>query len=125
MTLTSANPFAAVLVVPLDDQPLAASKRVLVQVTTVARPTGWATKEAEFSEGPGKPKIRGLEVTRTGKAPWRVANTEVTLTLKNPGLAKATRLDPAGSAVQPVAVTKAGGGVTLTLPPATMYLILE
>ena len=125
LSFNSANAFAAILVVPLDDQPLATSKKILVQVTTAARPTGWATRAAEFAESPGKPKISGLEITQTGKPPWRVADTAVGLALKNPNLTKATRLDPAGYAAETVPVTKTRTGLTLTLPPETMYLILE
>lgn len=125
VAIRSTNSYAAVLVVPLDDQPLAQSRRVLVQVTTAARPTGWATSEAEFAEGPGKPTLKGFEVVRTGAAPWRVANTEVALTIKNPAFTKATRLDTAGLPAAEVPLTRDGAGVSLTLPPNTLYLILE
>ncbi len=125
LAINSANPFASILVVSLDDEPLATNHRTLVQVTTAARPTGWATTDAEFTEASGKPKIRGFEITQTGKSPWRVADTQVGLALKNPNLTKATRLDPAGSPTEDVPVTKTKTGVTLTLPPETMYLILE
>ncbi len=126
LAIDSANPFASILAVSLDDEPLATNHRTLVQVTTAARPTGWATLDAEFTEIPGKPpKLRGFEITQTGKPPWRVAETKVGLALKNPNLTKATRLDPAGFAVEDVPVTKTKTGLTLTLPPETMYLILE
>ena len=125
LAIDSANPFAAILVVSLDDQPLASNHRTLVQVTTAARPTGWTTADVEFTEGAGKPKIRGFEITQTGKPPWRVANTEVGLALKNPNFTKATRLDPAGFAVEEVPITRTKTGLTLTLPLDTMYLILE
>ena len=125
LAINSANPYAAVLVVSFDGEPLASSHRVLVQVTTAARPTGWATAPAEFSEAPGQPKLRGFEVTRTGTGPWQVADTEVGLALKNPNLTKATRLDPTGFAAEDVPVTRTRTGLTLTLPPETMYLILE
>ena len=125
VSIRSNNSFAAVLVVALDDQPLASSKKTLVQVTTAARPTGWAASPAEFAAAPNGPKVRGLEVTQTGHAPWRVADTEVGLALKNPNFTKATRLDPAGYPVQDVPVTRTKTGLTLTLPPETMYLILE
>lgn len=125
VAIHSANPFASILVVSLDNEPLGSNRRTLVQVTTATRPTGWATSDVEFTEGPGKPKVRGFEVTQTGRPPWRVADTEVGLALKNPNYTKATRLDPAGFAAEDVPVTKTRTGVTLTLPPETMYLILE
>ncbi len=125
IALNSANPFAAVLVVALDDQPLATNRRTLVQVTTAARPTDWDTAPAEFAEAPGQPKLRGFEITRTGKPPWRVADTQLGLAIKNPNLSKATRLDTAGYPAEDVPVTKTKTGITLTVPPDTMYLILE
>ena len=111
--------------VALDDAPLATSRRVLVQVTTASRPTGWASTPTEFTEGANKPKVRGFEVTQTGTPPWRVADTEVGLALKNPTLSKASRLDPAGYYTEEVPLGRGKSGVTLTLPPNTMYLILE
>ena len=42
--IESADRYASILVVPLDDLPLKLSKRVLIQVGTTARPTGWKTE---------------------------------------------------------------------------------
>jgi len=123
--IKSTNAYAAVLAVSMDDLPLATSRRVLIQVTTAARPSGWEAKDAEFVGEDGKTKVRGYEVVNTGKPPWRVANTEVALALKNPVLSKATQLDPAGYPVGNVATARRQGGISLTLPPETMYLILE
>ena len=125
VALDSANSFASILVVALDNLPLKESRRALVQITTAARPTGWATTPAEFTEGPGQPKIRGLEITQTGTPPWRIADTQLGLAVKNPHLTKATRLDTAGFAAEDVPVSRTKTGLTLTLPPETLYLILE
>ena len=38
------NEYAAIVLVALDDKPLAESGRVLVQIGTEARPTGWKTE---------------------------------------------------------------------------------
>ena len=124
IAIRSGNAYATLLAVPLDDLPLATSKKILIQVGTAARPTGWATQDAEF-KGEGDKPTRGYEVVNTGKPPWRIADTEIGLSVKNPGLTKATRLDPAGMPAEDVPVTRARTGVTLDLPPETMYLILE
>ncbi len=68
---------------------------------------------------------RGLEVVSTGKPPWRIADSEFGLSIKNPDLTKATLLDPAGRPDGDVPVTKAKNGITLVPPTDTMYLILE
>jgi hypothetical protein len=124
VSIRSANAYATILAVPLDDQPLATSKRILIQVGTAARPTGWSTKEAEFKDQEKKP-TRGYEIVSTGKPPWRIADAEFGLSIKNPGLTKATLLDTAGYPAENIPVTKVRTGLTLVLPTDTMYLILE
>jgi hypothetical protein len=124
LAIRSANAYATIVAVSLDDLPLATSKRVLIQIGTAARPTGWATKAVEF-KAEGDKLSKGLEVVSTGKSPWRIADSEFGLSLKNPGLTKATRLDPAGFPVENIPLTRAKTGVTFTPPTDTMYLILE
>jgi hypothetical protein len=125
LVIRSANPYAAILVVPLDDRPLAESGRVLVQVTTAARPTGWRTRPAEMPSEDGKSKVKGYEVMSAGKPPWRIAITEVGLAIKNPNLTKATLLDPAGYRDRAVEGEAAKGVFKVSLPAETMYMILE
>ena len=62
-TIRSANTYAAILAVPLDDQPLATSKRILIQIGTAARPTDWATKDVQIKGEGGKttPRPRGRQ----------------------------------------------------------------
>jgi hypothetical protein len=124
LSIRSANVYAAILAVPLDDLPLATSKRILIQIGTAARPTDWATKDVSVKGEDGK-STPGLEVVSTGRPPWRIADSEFGLSIKNPGLTKATILDPAGFPDGNVAVTKAKNGITFTPPTDTMYLILE
>ncbi|HLK55447.1 MAG TPA: hypothetical protein VKU00_02730 [Chthonomonadaceae bacterium] len=125
ITLRSSNDYASVLVVSMDGLPLRTSKKVLVQVGTVARPTGWQDKEATWKSGDGKQTFTGREIVATGRNPWQVLNTEVTLTVKNPGLKTATLLDANGEAVRTVPVTLEGGSLTLKLPANTLYLVLQ
>jgi hypothetical protein len=122
VSIASSNEYAAVSVVPLDGQPLAASRRVLVQVGTVVRPTDWRVEPATFKAN--DQDIDGYRIVTTGKPPLRVANTEVTLTIANPALSKATLLDVGGYASRQVPVQAAGGTLTVQLPPDTMYLVL-
>ena len=124
VSIRSINSYATILAVPLDDLPIASSKRILIQVGTAARPTGWATKAAEI-KGEGGAVGQGLEVVSTGKAPWRIADAEFGLSIKNPGLTRATLLDTAGYPAGDVPLTRAKNGVTLTPPTDTMYLLLE
>ena len=125
VTITSGNPYATVAVVSLDGLPLRRSHRVLVQVGTAARPTGWKAKAADFPSEDGKATLHGFEVVKTGTGPWQIVNAVVTLAVTNPTLTKATLLDAAGYAVRSVPVTRAGGRLTVRLPAETLYLVLE
>ena len=124
LSVRSVNTYATILAVPLDDQPLASSKKILIQVGTANRPTGWATKAVEFKDSQKK-SYQGYEVLNTGSPPWRVANTMIGISLKNPGLSKGTLLSPAGYPIEDVPITRAKTGVTLNLPSDTLYLIFE
>jgi hypothetical protein len=123
ITIRSGNPYVTVMVVSMDGLPLKTAHKILAQVTTAARPTGWEVKKADFIKD--KVNVHGYEVVHTGSAPWQVVDTDVMLTVGNTGLTKATLLDAAGYPVGPVAVTKAGGRMTLKMPPDAMYVILE
>lgn len=125
VTIQSGNPYATVAVVSMDNLPLRTSHQVLVQVGTAARPTGWQTQPSDFKSDDGKTAYHGYEVVKTGAAPWQIVNADVTLTVTNAGLTKATLLDAAGYAAQTVPVTRAGGRLTVKLPANTMYLVLE
>jgi hypothetical protein len=123
VTVTSDNDYATVQLVSMDGQPLATSARILVQVGTTARLTGWETRPAEFDFD--KQKVQGEQIVNTGKPPWRIADTRVTLRVKNAALAKATVLDAGGYAAGDVPVTQVGSSLTVELPANTMYLVLE
>ena len=119
VTIESSNDYATIEVVAMDGQPLKTSKKVLVQVGTTARLTGWTERDVEVDGEPGK------EIVLTGKPPYQVKNTHATVTIGNAGLTKATLLDPAGYKVKDVPVKRAGGKLTVTLPENTMYLVLQ
>jgi hypothetical protein len=112
------------VVVPLDGNPIRESGKVLVQVGTVCRPTGW-------SAVPTRARINGKQsdcfrIVSAGKAPFQVENTEATVTVANPRLTKAVLLDVNGMATPAtVDVTRAAGKVTVVLPANTMYLVLS
>lgn len=124
VAIASENDYATILAVALDDQPLATSAKVLVQVGTIARPTGWAERAVTWHDQQGHPQT-GVEIVNYGKAPWRILNTRVRITIRNAGLRVATLLDPNGYAVRAVPVNRQGDALTVKLPPETMYLVLQ
>ncbi len=116
-TITSANRYATINLVALDDQPLKTSAKVLIQVGTIARATEWETKEL----GGGKEQI-----VNVGHRPWQVVKAEVTVALANGSLTKATALDAAGFASDKALELKhEGGKVVVILPPDALYVVLS
>ena len=124
LRITARNEYASILAVPLDGQPLRTSRRVLVQVGTLARPTGWTTRPVTLSRK-NSPPVAAHEITAHGKAPWLIADTDATLTLKNAVLTTAVALDPNGEARGDVPLTRTASGVTLTLPRDALYIVLR
>jgi hypothetical protein len=121
--IQSQNEYATVYVVSLDEQPIKSSKKLLVQIGTSVRLTGWKTKPVKF-KADGKNEVEGFEIVQTGKAPWRVVDTEITLTIQNPAIKSATLLDTGGYAAKKLEFESAGGKATIKLPANTLYVVL-
>jgi len=114
------NAFGSVMAVPLDDQPLASSKRVLVQAGLPCRPTGWRCQPFTVTPQGGQP-TPGWRVTDFGHAPWAVETPKLQITLRNRTLTRARALDANGLPVADVAIK----GGTFTFPDQTLYVIAE
>ena len=121
--ITCRNRYATIVVVPLDDRPIRESGKVLVQVGTLARPTGWTVR-------PARVRFEGKQadawyILSTGKAPWQVERADATVTVANPRLTKATLLDMNGMPTPTrIELTANEGRVSVTLPTNTLYLVL-
>lgn len=127
VTVSSANEYATVGVVPLDDLPIAESRRLLVQVGTTARLSGWTTRAERFRAGEGEAaaEVEGETIVATGSPPWLVKHTLARLSVRNPHLAKATVTDVNGYAVGAVSVAREGDVLRLELPKDAMFVVLE
>ncbi|MEM6498588.1 MAG: hypothetical protein AAF709_17915, partial [Pseudomonadota bacterium] len=119
LAISSSNDYASVLAVPLDQQPLAQSEKILVQIGTIARPNGWAAKRIELEDGPA------FEVTSFGGPPWQVTRFEGGITLQNPFVSQATVLDPNGMLKRQVELSREGNSVQLRLPSDALYVLLQ
>ncbi len=108
----------------MDNQPLKTSRKILVQVGTESRPTGWQETPTTISLEGGK-TIPGFQVSNFGKSPWQVAKANLDVAIKNPGLHRASRLDMNGNAVGTINLTKENDGVKFKFPETAMYVILE
>jgi hypothetical protein len=64
------------------------------------------------------------QVLDTGKMPWTIVETAITLTLANPGLKSATQLDVNGNARQELRAEVEGRSLRLVLPRESLYVVL-
>lgn len=92
VTITSSNDFGSVTVVSLDDQPIATSRRVLIQAGTPCRPTGWRTEPHTITPEGGAP-VMGKRVLCYGSAPWQMQQARVAISIRNPHLTTVSVLD--------------------------------
>ncbi len=123
--IQSTDEYASILCASMDEKALSASKKVLIQITTRARPTGWSAKQADFKSDDGKQTFHGFEILNTGSMPWRISACNATVTLKNPGLSRAYILDAAGYVIGEAEAVKAGGSLKVKLPPNALYVVVE
>jgi len=121
--MTVGNDYATVSVVSMDNLSLRMSRKVLVQVGTVARPAGWKVKPASWSDKQGR--HTGLEVISYGKAPWMIVENDLSLTLSNDIVTRATAVSPNGEAQAEVPIKREGGKVSFRMPADAMYLVLH
>jgi hypothetical protein len=124
-SIRCANAYATVNLVSMDQRPLTESHQILVQIGTTAHPTGWQERPAEFKSGDGKQSFQGFEVVNTGAMPWQIDSANVTITLKNSAIVRATVLDPSGYPTGQVPVTRSNGKAIVHLPRNAMYVLLR
>jgi hypothetical protein len=123
LRITCRNTYASILLVSLDGLPLRTSRKILVQVGTMARPTGWKSAPATLTVN-GK-RLRGHRVVSTGQDPWQVRDIKAGITLNNAVIHTATLLNPDGYAATTVPLHRHGSTIQLQLPPHTLYLVLH
>ncbi|MBN1816536.1 MAG: hypothetical protein JW828_04200, partial [Sedimentisphaerales bacterium] len=89
ITVEMANDYGTVLVVALDDQPLASSQKILIQCMTIDQLYGWDSSEAAGLGG----AIRDV-----GSAPWgvKLIKARVSLRWKGDGPARVAACDENG-----------------------------
>ncbi len=126
ITISCANPYAAISVVALDDRPLHDSAKILVQVGTTIRPTGWKEHEDEFEvDEKTHQKMKGFTIDAIGANPWQVEKAIGTIAFANATLSKATALDANMMRTGAIEGKAANGVFTMTLPADTMYVVVE
>jgi len=117
------NEFGTVSVVPLDDQPLKDSGKLLVHFGMDAKPTGWKESPTQIVVKEGK--FDGFKIDDHGRSPWRVASPKGKLTIHNAKLSKALVLDANGYSVRELKLEKSESGVSFDFPSDAIYVILQ
>jgi hypothetical protein len=123
VTIACDNQYASIVVVSLDDKPIAASGRLLVQVGTVCRPTGWKERPMQIPSGKGT--IGASRIIEAGRSPWQIEKAHGEVTIRNASLTKATLLDSNGLPTSALPITRDRGRVRLPLPEGALYAVVE
>ena len=112
LSISSGMELGHIVVVPLDGRPLRSSKRMLLQVMSEEKATGFQTEPA----GEGVKRIVNI-----GTDPWLVKELQGTVSFKRPDAdqLKVTALDFNG-----YPVTASGTAKTINLQPATVYYLI-
>ena len=118
-------PYAAILAVALDGEPLATSRRVLVQIGTVARPEGWSARPTRFEAEGGGGVLEGQRIESTGGMPWRIAEGLGSIEVRNSVLSDAVALDPNGMPTAAIPVERRGDALRLELSIDALYVVLR
>jgi hypothetical protein len=119
VAIDSGNDYASVLVVSMDGRELRTSGRILVQLGTIARPTGWKTKPIVIE---GKP---GEEILSYGKAPCQINRGDLTISITNATVGTAHVLDANGMSIGTTPMNRVGAAKQFKFPEDALYLILN
>ncbi|MBK6286006.1 MAG: T9SS type A sorting domain-containing protein [Draconibacterium sp.] len=122
VTIETSNEYASIQLVAMDDKSIGNSSKILIQVGTVYQPPGWKESATEFDMS--GTKISGFKIENTGRMPWKCANTQVTLKIKNEVVNSALLLDAAGYPVSTIDMVQIGNELQITLPENAMYVML-
>ena len=109
ITLTSDMEIGHIIAVSLDNQPLATSGRILLQIMSEEKATGFRTEPATAT-------IK--RITDIGRDPWQVKELTGTVRFNRP--MKITALDFNGYPTGPVVAT-----TELRLQPKTVYYLIS
>ena len=123
-SITADNEYATVAIAAMDNQNISQSQKILVQVGTIARSTGWKQKIAQWVDQSGQ-SHQGFEILDYGHAPWAIAKNHLSVTLNNPRITKATILDMNGMATKKLAIERNKTGISFLFPQSSKYVILE
>ncbi len=110
VTIESRNDYGTIHVISLDGQPLASSRKILVQAFTEEKMYGFKSANGVIQD--------------IGRAPITVRDIDATVTLANAANLKAAILDEQGYPRGDLQPRITGGNAAITLPKDSLYTIL-
>lgn len=113
VTIESANEYASILLVSLDDRPIGESGRLLLQAMTEESNFGW-------SAPPGGDGVRTIVSPGSAPVVVRAINGRVTLSVPDAGSLRVTPMDHDGRPTPRVTP-----GPVIALEPATLWYVIE
>ncbi|MDB5002878.1 MAG: hypothetical protein JWQ34_1103 [Mucilaginibacter sp.] len=123
VTITSTNEYATIELVSMDGINIDHSKKILLQVGTIFRPTNWGEEPTTITNK--NQQLTGFKITNTGKMPWLAMPVNGSIAIKNKLIKKAIQLDAAGHAIKKLDLQISADGVALKLPADAYYILLE
>jgi hypothetical protein len=123
VTIRSTNEYATIELVSMDGLKISQSKKILLQVGTIFRPSKWAEETATYKHNDGE--MQGYKITNTGELPWLGMPAQGQVQIKNKRIKKAIQLDAAGYKIKDLNLTVNKGAVVLELPADAFYILLE
>ncbi|TCC98969.1 beta-galactosidase [Pedobacter psychroterrae] len=121
--ISSDNEYATIELVSMDDKNISQSKKMLLQVGTIFRPTNWNEEPSAYSHN--NKEVKGFKITNTGILPWLGMPAQGSVKIKNKHIDKAIQLDAAGYRVKDLNLKVTGDTVELILPADAYYILLE
>lgn len=123
--INTKNEYVVVNVVSMDDLPINQSEKILIQIGTTYRPTGWIEQAASFQLG-GQ-TVQGFEIRDVGKMPWRAQNSDVSVIINNPKIQSARVLNMNGYESREIYVktSETNDQKEVMIPANGMYIIAD
>ncbi|MCW8129031.1 MAG: hypothetical protein KIS92_01480 [Planctomycetota bacterium] len=116
VVIEAKNEYGAIQVISLDGEPLAASKKILIQAFTEEKNYGFAYSE---KKGPSR-------VTNPGTTPINLRKVDAAVTLKGfGGAATLTVLDANGYALRKEDLKSEGSALRIALPADALYSVVQ
>ena len=125
VTITSSNDFGAVLVIALDNLPLAQSQKILIQAMTEDNPYQWQDQDQVFTNN--NVVYNGKQIISLGQPPMNVVNIAGAVTLKGLGQGHSfavRTLDENGYDRGTGSSQVTGSDLRITLPPNSLYTVV-